>query len=354
MAPYVDFDRSSWARLRAATPLTLGESDLAELQGISERVSLDEIETIYLPVSRLLNLHVAATQQLHETTDTFLGSPPARIPYVIGIAGSVAVGKSTVARILQALLRRWPAHPRVDLVTTDGFLLPLGVLESCGILNRKGFPESYNVRRLIDFMADVKTAAGPVRAPVYSHQTYDIVPGEFQVVDRPDIVIVEGLNVLQRSTGSACDPRGALSPAGGGAPAAAKEDNESASAGARASGGGAPRALNEMDASPPERVFVSDFFDFSIYIDADEGDIEAWYVARFLTLRETVFRDPGSYFHRFSRLNDAEAIETAREIWRTINGLNLRENIQPTREQARLILEKDGQHQVRRVRLRRI
>ena len=314
MAPYVDFDRSSWARLRAATPLTLGERDLAELQGISERVSLDEVETIYLPVSRLLNLHVAATQQLHETTDTFLGSPPARIPYVIGIAGSVAVGKSTVARILQALLRRWPAHPRVDLVTTDGFLLPLGALESRGILNRKGFPESYDVRRLVDFMADVKTSAGPVHAPVYSHQTYDIVPGELQVVDRPDIVIVEGLNVLQR----------------------------------------APRALNEMDASPPERIFVSDFFDFSIYIDADEGDIEAWYVARFLTLRETVFRDPGSYFHRFSRLTDAEAIETAREIWRTINGVNLRENIQPTREQARLILEKDGQHQVRRVRLRRI
>ena len=314
MAPYVDFDRSSWARLRAATPLTLGESDLAELQGISERVSLDEVETIYLPVSRLLNLHVAATQQLHETTDTFLGSPPARIPYVIAIAGSVAVGKSTVARILQALLRRWPAHPRVDLVTTDGFLLPLGALESRGILNRKGFPESYDVRRLVDFMADVKTAAGPVRAPVYSHQTYDIVPGEFQVVDRPDIVIVEGLNVLQRSA----------------------------------------RALNEMDASPPERVFVSDFFDFSIYIDADEGDIESWYVERFMTLRETVFRDPESYFHRFSRLNDAEAVETAREIWRTINGVNLRENIQPTREQARLILEKDGQHQVRRVRLRRI
>lgn len=309
MARYVDFDRSSWARLRAATPLTLAEGDLAELQGISERVSLDEVETIYLPVSRLLNLHVAATQQLHETTDTFLGSPPARIPYVIGIAGSVAVGKSTVARILQALLRRWPAHPRVDLVTTDGFLLPLGVLEARGILNRKGFPESYDVRRLIEFMAEVKTAAGPVRAPVYSHQTYDIVPGEFQVVDRPDIVIVEGLNVLQRA-GTAD--------------------------------------------GPPERVFVSDFFDFSIYIDADEGDIEAWYVARFLMLRETVFRDPESYFHRFSRLNDAEAIETAREIWRTINGVNLRENIQPTRDQARLILEKDGQHQVRRVRLRRI
>ncbi len=301
MAPYVDFDRSSWARLRAATPLTLGERDLAELQGISERVSLDEVETIYLPVSRLLNLHVAATQQLHETTDTFLGSPPARIPYVIGIAGSVAVGKSTVARILQALLRRWPAHPRVDLVTTDGFLLPLGALESRGILNRKGFPESYDVRRLIDFMADVKTAAGPVRAPVYSHQTYDIVPGEFQVVDRPDIVIVEGLNVLQR----------------------------------------APRALTDMDASPPERVFVSDFFDFSIYIDADEGDIEC--MVRGALPQAARDRLPRSRIVLPSLQpcsTTAEAVETAREIWRTINGVNLRENIQPTRDQARLILEK--------------
>jgi type I pantothenate kinase len=299
----VDFDRASWARLRAATPLTLREADLSEIQGINDRLSLDEVETIYLPVSRLLNLHVAATQNLHKTSDTFLGTAPARLPYVIGIAGSVAVGKSTVARLLQALLRRWPDHPRVDLVTTDGFLLPLGVLESRGILNRKGFPESYDVRRLVEFIADVKTAAGPVRAPVYSHQSYDIVPDEFQVVDRPDIVIIEGLNVLQRS-------------------------------------GSGP--------------VVSDFFDFSIYIDAEEADIETWYVARFLRLRETVFRDPESYFHRFSRLTEAEAMTTAREIWRTINGVNLRENIQPTRERARLILEKDADHRVRRVRLRRV
>lgn len=311
--PYVDFDRASWARLRASTPLTLDEADLAELQGINERVSLDEVETIYLPVSRLLNLHVAATQQLHRTSETFLGTPPSPIPYVIGIAGSVAVGKSTVARILQALLGRWPAHPRVDLVTTDGFLLPLGVLESRGILNRKGFPESYDVRRLVEFISDVKTAAASVRAPVYSHQTYDIVPGEFQVVDRPDIVIVEGLNVLQRPSG--------------------------------------PR---EDVATAAEPVFVSDFFDFSIYIDADEADIERWYIARFLTLRETVFRDPQSYFHRFSRMTETEAAATAHEIWRTINGVNLRENIAPTRERARLILEKDSDHQVRRVRLRRI
>jgi type I pantothenate kinase len=315
-SPYVDFDRASWARLRDATPLTLGEADLAELQGINERVSLTEVETIYLPVSRLLNLHVAATQQLHATTDTFLNTPAVRIPYVIGIAGSVAVGKSTVARLLQALLRRWPAHPRVDLVTTDGFLLPLGVLQSRGILNRKGFPESYDVRRLVEFIADVKASRSDVRAPVYSHQTYDIVANEYQVVDRPDIVIVEGLNVLQRNA-----------------------DGDQASR---------PDAL-----STPGRVFVSDFFDFSIYIDADEEDIERWYIERFLTLRETVFRDPQSYFHRFSTLSENESIVTAREIWRTINGVNLRENIQPTRERARLILEKDGDHQIRRVRLRR-
>ena len=304
--PYVDFDRGSWARLRASTPLTLGEADLAELQGINERVPLAEVEEIYLPLSRLLNLHVAATQNLHRTTDTFLETPASRIPYVIGVAGSVAVGKSTFARILQALLRRWPVHPRVDLVATDGFLWPLATLESRGILTRKGFPESYDVRRLVEFMIDVKAAEGPARAPVYSHQIYDQVPGEYQIVDRPDILIIEGLNVLQRST------------------------------------------------EHTEPVFVSDFFDFSIYIDADERDIEAWYVARFLRLRETVFRDPASYFHRFSRLSETEAIDTAREIWRTINGVNLRENIQPTRERARLILEKDRGHLVQRVRLRKM
>jgi len=306
---YQDFDRASWARLRAATPLSLGETDLAELQGLNERVSLEEVEAIYLPVSRLLNLHVAATQTLHKASDTFLGTLPTPTPYVIGIAGSVAVGKSTFARILQALLARWPAHPRVDLVTTDGFLHPNRVLEERGFLHRKGFPESYDVRQLVQFMADVKAASSDVRAPVYSHQSYDIVPGEYQVVDRPDIVIVEGLNVLQ-------------------------------------TGDGQP--------GRPARVFVSDFFDFSIYIDANEEDIEQWYVARFLTLRETVFRDPNSYFHRFAALTDDEAVSTAREIWRTINGVNLRENIQPTRERARLVLEKGGDHAVRRVRLRRL
>jgi type I pantothenate kinase len=306
---YLDFDRASWARLRAATPLTLGESDLRELQGLNELVSLDEVGAVYLPLSRLLNLHVAATQTLHTASDTFLGALPAPTPYVIGVAGSVAVGKSTFARILRTLLSRWPAHPRVDLVTTDGFLLPNRVLEARGLLQRKGFPESYDVRRLVQFMKDIKTAAGAVHAPVYSHQAYDIVAGQFQVVDRPNIVIVEGLNVLQ-------------------------------------TGDGAP--------GRPARVFVSDFFDFSIYIDALESDIEDWYVARFLRMRETIFRDPASYFHRYAALSDDEAVGTAREIWRSINGVNLRENIAPTRERARLILEKGADHAVRRVRLRRV
>ncbi len=313
---YLDFEREAWARLRAATPLTLSEDDLQELQGINERVSIGEVEAIYLALSRLLNLHVAATQTLHKATDTFLGSLPQPAPYVIGIAGSVAVGKSTFARILRALLSRWPAHPRVDLVTTDGFLLPNRELERRGLLDRKGFPESYDVRRLVEFMADIKNSRGAVHAPVYSHQAYDIVPGEFQVVDRPDIVIVEGLNVLQT--------------------------------GEMRAGAERPR-----DGVRP-RMFVSDFFDFSIYIDADEANIERWYVERFLTFRETVFRDTRSYFHRYSSLSDEEAIETARGIWRTINGVNLRENIGPTRERARLVLEKAADHSIQRVRLRRL
>jgi type I pantothenate kinase len=308
-SPYLDFDRASWARLRAATPMTLGEADLAELQGINEHVSLEEVEVVYLPVSRLLNLHVAATQTLHKATDTFLGTIPAPTPYVIGVAGSVAVGKSTFARILQALLARWPESPRVDLVATDGFLLSNHALDAAGLMQRKGFPESYDVRRLVQFMADVKAGRGAVHAPVYSHRAYDIVPGEFQVVDRPDIVIVEGLNVLQ-------------------------------------TGDGAP--------GRPARVFVSDFFDFSIYIDADECDIEEWYVSRFRTLRETVFRDPTAYFHRYAALTIDEADRTARTIWRTINGVNLRDNIITTRDRARLVLEKGNDHAVKRVRLRKV
>ena len=302
----MEFERAEWARLRANTPLTLSESDLAELQGLNERVSLSEVEAIYLPLSRLLNLHVSATQSLHRATDTFLGTKPNPLPYVIGVAGSVAVGKSTFARVLRALLAHWPNHPHVDLVTTDGFLYPNAVLESRGLMSRKGFPESYDVRKLVEFMQNIK-AGEAAKVPVYSHQSYDIVADEFQEVGHADIVIVEGLNMLQTGDGAA-------------------------------------------NRSP--RVFVSDFFDFSIYIDADEADIERWYVDRFQMLRETVFKDPRSYFHRYASLTGAAALDTARGIWREINGLNLRDNILPTRERARLVLEKGPDHSVRRVRLR--
>jgi type I pantothenate kinase len=302
-SPFVDFSRAEWARLRASTPLTLTDADLTTLRGINERIDLDEVAAVYLPLSRLLNLHVAAAQALHQTTDTFLGTPPESVPYVIGIAGSVAVGKSTTARILQALLARWPSHPRVDLVTTDSFLHPNRVLEERGILNRKGFPESYDQRALVQFVADVKAGVEEVEAPVYSHLTYDLIPEQRVLVKRPDVLILEGLNVLQ--------------------------------------GGGG-------------RLFVSDYFDFSIYVDALEADVERWYEERFLTLRETAFRDPSSYFRRFAQLSEADAIATARKIWAEINGVNLRENILPTRERARLILEKGPDHLVRSVRLRKL
>jgi type I pantothenate kinase len=307
ISPYLRFSREEWAGLRASTPLPLTEKDLATLRGINDEISLDEVAGIYLPLSRLLNLYVSAIQSLHKATDTFLGHLPAKVPYIIGIAGSVAVGKSTMARILQALLSRWPDHPKVDLITTDGFLYPTAVLEERGLMNRKGFPESYDQRRLVHFLTEIKSGRREVSAPVYSHLIYDIVPGAEQTVCQPDVLIVEGLNVLQSG-----NP-------------------------ARAPG-----------------IFVSDFFDFSIYIDADEETIENWYVARFLKFRETVFRNPDSYFNRYSKLSREEATDKAHSIWREINGPNLRDNIQPTRERAQLILRKGAGHSVEEVRLRKL
>jgi type I pantothenate kinase len=300
---YLTFARDDWADLRAATPLTLREHDLQSLRGINVSIDLDEVAAIYLPLTRLLNLYVAATQNLHKVSAAFLGTLAPKVPYVIGVAGSVAVGKSTFARILQALLARWPDHPKVDLVTTDGFLHPNRVLAERGIMNRKGFPESYDTRTLIEFLRELKSGAPSVSAPVYSHVVYDIVDGEQVVVHQPDILIIEGLNVLQV--------------------------------------GGAEE-------------FVSDYFDFSIYIDADEACIEEWYVQRFLTLCETVFQDPDSFFTNYSHLSRDEAIETARSIWREINGKNLRENIEPTRTRAGLMLRKGADHRVSEVSLRRL
>ncbi len=305
---YLRFERDEWADLRAATPLTLRESELAALRGINDRIDLDEVAAVYLPLTRLLNLYVAATQNLHKVSAAFLGTLAPKVPYVIGIAGSVAVGKSTFARILQALLARWPDHPQVDLVTTDGFLHPNRVLEERGIMHRKGFPESYDTRRLLEFLRDVKSGAPQVRAPVYSHVVYDIVDGEQIEVRQPDILIIEGLNVLQV-----------------GAPIAA-DSNE----------------------------FVSDYFDFSIYIDADEEHIEAWYVERFLTLCDTVFQEPGSFFRHYAHLSRDEAIATARGIWRSINGKNLVENIPPTRTRASLRVRTGADHRVTDVALRRL
>lgn len=301
---YLTFGRHEWADLRAATPLTIREPDLAALRGINEKIDLDEVAAVYLPLTRLLNLYVSATQNLHKVSATFLGAMAPKVPYVIGIAGSVAVGKSTFARILQALLARWPDHPRVDLITTDGFLFPNKVLHDRGIMNRKGFPESYDTKALLQFLRDLKGGAEEVRAPVYSHVVYDIVDNDHITIRQPDILILEGLNVLQ--VGS--------------------ESNE----------------------------FVSDYFDFSIYIDADETDIETWYVERFQALRETVFRDPNSFFQNYAHLTDEEAVETARSIWREINGKNLVENIEPTKARASLLVNKGHDHRVTEVHLRRL
>jgi type I pantothenate kinase len=303
---YLKFGRDEWAELRASTPLTLSEADLDSLRGINESIDLDEVAAIYLPLTRLLNLYVSATQQLHRVSGEFLGTSSPSVPYVIGIAGSVAVGKSTFARILQALLARWPDHPKVDLITTDGFLYPNKVLDERGIMNRKGFPESYDTRRLLQFLRELKSGAATASAPVYSHVVYDVIDGQTVDVSQPDILILEGLNVLQV---------------------------------------GPPGVSTE---------FVSDYFDFSIFIDADEAHIEEWYVQRFMKLRDTVFQNPDSFFRHYADLSHDEAVDTAKLIWREINGKNLRENIDPTKSRAALLLCKGPDHRVTEVSLRRL
>ncbi|WP_298178271.1 type I pantothenate kinase [Saccharomonospora sp.] len=303
-SPYVELQRDQWRQLRRSTPLPLTAEELNRLRGLGEQIDLNEVAEVYLPLSRLINLQVAARQQLYEATTTFLGEDTrgTKVPFIIGIAGSVAVGKSTTARILRTLLARWPDHPRVDLVTTDGFLYPREELVRRGLMHRKGFPESYDRRALLRFVTEVKSGAEEVRAPVYSHLAYDILPSEEQVVRQPDILILEGLNVLQ----------------------------------------------------PGPRLTVSDLFDFSIYVDAHTADIERWYIDRFLKLRHTAFVDPASHFHHFANLSDDEARAEARHLWKTINEPNLVENIRPTRPRATLVLRKDCDHSINRIRLRKL
>jgi len=309
LSPYRTFSRAEWAALREDTPMTLTSDEVTRLRSLHDRLDLQEVEDIYLSLTRLLSMYVDATQQLFRAQERFLATRDVKMPFVIGVAGSVAVGKSTTARVLQALLARWPNVPKVDLITTDGFLYPNSILAQEGLMEKKGFPESYDLPALLRFLTDVKAGRRPARAPIYSHLIYDVVPNQWVEVDRPDILIVEGLNVLQ--TGSL--------PKDG-------------------------RAI----------PFVSDFFDFSVYIDADDDVLKSWYVDRFLTLRGTAFRDPKSYFHRYSSLSDEEAMETAASIWERINLVNLHENIVPTRQRSDLILKKSETHAVEQVSLRRL
>jgi type I pantothenate kinase len=303
-SPYVEFDRKQWRELRRSAPLVLTEEELIGLRGLGEQIDLEEVAEVYLPLARLIHLQVAARQRLFAATATFLGEslPNQQVPFVIGVAGSVAVGKSTTARVLQALLARWEHHPRVDLVTTDGFLYPTAELQRRGIMHRKGFPDSYNRRKLLRFVTEVKSGAPEVVAPVYSHVSYDIVPGQYHLIRQPDILIIEGLNVLQ--TGP--------------------------------------------------RLMVSDLFDFSIYVDARIEDIEKWYVRRFLALRNTSFADPQAHFHHYANLTDPQATGAAEELWHNINRPNLVENILPTRPRATLVLRKDADHSINRLRLRKL
>ena len=309
LSPYHVFSRAEWAERREDTPMTLAPDEVSRVRSLSDRLDMKEVEEIYLPLSRLFSLYVAATQRLFLAQQSFLRTEDSKMPYVIGVGGSVAAGKSTTARVLQALLARGPNVPKVDLVTTDGFLYPNAILAREGLMEKKGFPESYDLPALLRFLTDIKAGRRPVRAPMYSHLVYDVIPNRWIEIDRPDILIVEGLNVLQ--TG---------------------------------------RPPKDGKAIP----YVSDFFDFSVYLDADEDHLLSWYVDRFLTLRGTAFRDPRSYFHRYATLSDEEAIKTATSIWTRINLLNLHENILPTRQRAHLILKKGESHLVEEVALRRL
>lgn len=309
-SPYVELERATWAGLAQATDNPLTHEEIRRLRGLGTHLDLAEVEQIYLPLSRLLSLYVESAGQLHRRTEAFLGrAQPRRTPFVIGVAGSVAVGKSTTARVLQELLARWPAHPNVALVTTDGFLYPNAELERRGLLTRKGFPESYDRRALLRFVVDIKSGRDEVEAPIYSHLVYDVRRDEKVVVQHPDIVIVEGLNVLQ--------------------PASVRSDGRTGLA-------------------------VSDFFDFSVYVDAATSDIQRWYVERFLRLRETAFQDPASYFRKYAELSEPEAVAEATRIWNAINGPNLVQNVLPTRSRATAVLRKDRDHSVRYVRLRKL
>ena len=303
----MSFDRERWSELRNLVPMTLSESDLKELQGINEKLTMEEAVEIYLPLSRLLNLYVAARQNRNSVLHEFLDKKEKAPPFIIGIAGSVAVGKSTTARLLKALLSRWENHPKVELVTTDGFLYPNGVLEEKGLMSKKGFPESYDIKRLVNFVSDVKACKRNVTAPVYSHLTYNITD-DVKCVDLPDVLIIEGLNVLQ-------------------------------------SGMNYPHE--------PHRVFISDFLDFSLYVDADSQQIKEWYINRFMKFRDGAFTKPGSYFSHYTKLSNQAALDKAEGIWSSINGLNLEQNILPTRERAHLILRKGADHMVEEVLLRK-
>lgn len=307
-SPYITFEKEEWSKLKNNVPMTLSQEKVENLKGINESLTMEEVSNIYLPLSRLLNLYTRGSQQLHSVTDTFLGKSTRKTPFVIGVAGSVAVGKSTISRIIQALLSEWPDHPNVDILTTDGFLYPNKILEEKGIMNRKGFPESYDTKKLLQVLGEIKSGKPNVSAPIYSHLYYDILPDYTQVLNEPDIVIVEGINVLQTPKPKKAQPE----------------------------------------------TYVSDFFDFSIYVDAHEDHLKKWYINRFMKLRDTAFQDERSYFHKYASLTNQESFDIAEDIWNRINLKNLRENIGTTRRRADLIIHKDSDHFVDYVKLRKM